>query len=330
MNNLAPLLNTRLLKAYASLDQRVVDLVVAIKIWTKEKRLCGAVDGHLSSYAFALMAIYYLQVVSGTSMPCLQKDATDDAFADEESAEKVAQAAREAGWKLDASLFMLVCGFFAFYAGTNGPCTNDDEMPFNWGMEVVSIRLGTREFSSHEEFKELRGIQEERLHIEDPFERSRNLRDVMTQKTERLLFQCISWMDGLCRAVVFEKQSGVSPMPSPMMGPELIPPGVLMPPGCPFMMNPFGIPLMPPMEMLHLDERVPARDAMKLGFLRGKRNSDEGRGGKGKASKGDGAKGSKGDAGKGWKSKGSKGDEGKAGKSKGRKGRDKWSHYFVD
>merc|ERR1719424_1740791 len=112
------------------------------------------------------MVIYFLQVLSCTQMPCLQTNTDKDAFADEEAAQKVADDAQEAGWKLDTSLFKLMCGFFAFYAGFPGPCTTETELPFNWGMEVISVRLGKRELTSSDEFSSLRGVQEKRLQIE--------------------------------------------------------------------------------------------------------------------------------------------------------------------
>merc|ERR1712100_872851 len=110
----------------------------------------------------------------------------------------------------DAPLFTLICGFFAFYAGLPGPTTKEDELPFDWEQEVVSVRLGRREMAYSKEFSELRGVQGDRLSIEDPFERTRNLRDVMSTKTEKLLYQQIKWMDEMCRSIVFQQQTGMT------------------------------------------------------------------------------------------------------------------------
>merc|ERR1719375_1316038 len=116
-----------------------------------------------------------------------------------------------------------------------------DEPPFNWGTEVVSVRLGRRVMSSSKDFSDLRGVQEERLHIEDPFDRSRNLRDVMTKNTERLLHEQMAWMDTMCRKAFLER----SPTLSPFVQPELYPPGVLLPG-----LMPFFPMLLPPMDLL--------------------------------------------------------------------------------
>lgn len=95
---------------------------------------------------------------------------------------------------------------------------------------------------------------EERLHIEDPFDLPRNLRDVMTKKTERILYEQMVMMDTMCRRSVLAERIGCSPETSPLFGPELLPPGVLcgpwsmhLVPGFP--MGPLPH-LMPGLEML--------------------------------------------------------------------------------
>mmetsp|Transcript_120245 Transcript_120245/g.190412 ORF Transcript_120245/g.190412 Transcript_120245/m.190412 type:complete len:1081 (-) Transcript_120245:203-3445(-) len=250
-NNTNPLRNTRLLRAYAALHPLVAELVVAIKLWAKHKKICGAVDGHLSSYAFAMMVIFYLQVAGGIEMPCLQSlggDTSND-FANDEAVDELVKDVRGKGWKLEASMFMLFCGFFAFYAGTPGPGRQYFDVPFNWSEEVVSVRLGKREFFQNEEFRDLRGRNDMALHIEDPFERSRNLRDVMSRETERILHEQICWMDSECRRISMALSPMLEPTSCPLpFSPELLPFGMpwFPQPGWPPM------PMMPPgaMEML--------------------------------------------------------------------------------
>ncbi|CAK9009021.1 Terminal uridylyltransferase 7 (TUTase 7) (Zinc finger CCHC domain-containing protein 6) [Durusdinium trenchii] len=60
-HNTLPLQNTKLLKAYSSLDERIRDLVITVKLWAKANGVCGASQSHLSSYALTLMAIYFMQ-----------------------------------------------------------------------------------------------------------------------------------------------------------------------------------------------------------------------------------------------------------------------------
>eukprot|EP00401_Gymnodinium_catenatum_P005267 CAMPEP_0117464348 /NCGR_PEP_ID=MMETSP0784-20121206/4053_1 /TAXON_ID=39447 /ORGANISM="" /LENGTH=524 /DNA_ID=CAMNT_0005258201 /DNA_START=82 /DNA_END=1656 /DNA_ORIENTATION=+ len=174
VNNVAPLPNTRLLRAYAAMGSCVADLGVAVKLWAKGCGLCGAASGHLSAYALLLMTIYFLQVASPNRIPCLQRGGENDhAFDDDESAAALAQAA---GCCFDASLAVLLCAFFDFYSSD-----------FAWGTEVVSVRLGRREDVNSGEFILLPGREDDRLSVEDPFELSRNLRDVLVFRKEQEL-----------------------------------------------------------------------------------------------------------------------------------------------
>lgn len=166
VNNTGPLPNTRLLRAYAASDKRVAALGVAVKLWAKAAFLCGAPSGHLSPYALVMMVIYFLQIVVG--LPCLQVRG-DACFEDEDGAE-----AALSGGTIERSLAQLFGGFFAFYASG-----------FRWGTEVVSVRLGSRRNKSDAEFSSLKKSRERRLHIEDPFDRGRNLSDVFWDGRER-------------------------------------------------------------------------------------------------------------------------------------------------
>ncbi|KAG6975617.1 hypothetical protein JG688_00002200 [Phytophthora aleatoria] len=56
--------NTRLLRAYASFDERARDLGIAVKHWAKQRGVFDTASGFLSSYSYVLMSIYYLQVVN--------------------------------------------------------------------------------------------------------------------------------------------------------------------------------------------------------------------------------------------------------------------------
>ncbi|CAK0860680.1 unnamed protein product [Prorocentrum cordatum] len=67
--NTRGLQNTRLLRGYAHLDDRVRSLVKAVKLWAKAAGVCGASRGRLSSYSFALLAIYYMQADQEVRLP---------------------------------------------------------------------------------------------------------------------------------------------------------------------------------------------------------------------------------------------------------------------
>ncbi|CAK0798338.1 unnamed protein product, partial [Prorocentrum cordatum] len=78
VHNTLPLCNTRLLKGYASFGSHVVELGLAVKLWARGHKLCGADIGHLSSYSLLLMVIYFLQVRQPRLLPSLQRAAADD------------------------------------------------------------------------------------------------------------------------------------------------------------------------------------------------------------------------------------------------------------
>jgi len=53
--------NSQLLRAYADFDSRAVAVVVLVKLWAKRRKINSPFEGTLSSYAYALMVIHYLQ-----------------------------------------------------------------------------------------------------------------------------------------------------------------------------------------------------------------------------------------------------------------------------
>jgi len=180
VNNISPLPNTRLLRRYGSLDRRVAELGVIIKMWAKNSGLCGAPNGYLSSYSFILMVIYFLQVTD-VGMPCLQRNG--DLF-DDDGATKICSQELVDGWVMRETLAALIRAFFKFYASD-----------FRWGREVVSIRLGRRVNSEATEFQLLSKRRDKRIHIEDPFIPERNLNDVLGGFGENDLWEGIRAAD---------------------------------------------------------------------------------------------------------------------------------------
>jgi len=57
----------------------------------------------------------------------------------------------------------------------------------------VSVRMGARSDTSSSQYAKLRGRLERRLHVEDPCDASRNLRDVLRWENEQQLMEYI-WM----------------------------------------------------------------------------------------------------------------------------------------
>jgi hypothetical protein len=167
--NTAALLNTRLLCAYANLHPRVRDLGIAVKLWAKAARVCGAAQGNLSSYSFTLLVIYFMQVHHEVNLPCLPT-----LLFEEDAAVAEAEVNRiRSSWSCPHSLADLFFRFIGFYS-----------LFFDWGREVVSARVGKRTYSRDPTFHRLRGRHVPRLHIEDPYALERNLHCVLGEAEE--------------------------------------------------------------------------------------------------------------------------------------------------
>ncbi|XP_053203493.1 terminal uridylyltransferase 7-like isoform X2 [Panonychus citri] len=65
--------NTRLLRTYCQVDDRVAMLGFTVKQFFKKCGICDASKGSLSSYAYTLMTLYYLQRCSPPVIPILQE-----------------------------------------------------------------------------------------------------------------------------------------------------------------------------------------------------------------------------------------------------------------
>jgi len=174
-NNCQPLKNTALLACYAKLHPAVSRLGRAVKLWAKTAGVCGAADRNMSSYAFTLMVVYFLQVDSEVKLPCLPTDAFDSDNGEQDPRVVDLQASWQCG---EDALNMagLLTRFFKFFA-----------KDFLWGNEVVSIRLGRRCDAKSNEFELLQHRWKQRIHVEDPFEVERNLHCVLRLDNEDLL-----------------------------------------------------------------------------------------------------------------------------------------------
>ena len=72
INNLLALENSELIKAYMGCDMRARQLTFLIKHWAKQRKINDPFRGTLSSYAYVLMTIHFLQQLSPPVLPCLQ------------------------------------------------------------------------------------------------------------------------------------------------------------------------------------------------------------------------------------------------------------------
>eukprot|EP00928_Gymnodinium_smaydae_P090342 TRINITY_DN74161_c0_g1_i1.p1 TRINITY_DN74161_c0_g1~~TRINITY_DN74161_c0_g1_i1.p1 ORF type:complete len:489 (-),score=53.50 TRINITY_DN74161_c0_g1_i1:406-1806(-) len=168
-NNLTPLANTYLLRAYASLDSRVAEFGKKVKQWAKDSGVCDASCGWLAAYDLVLMSLYFLQATKG--LPSLQLACPDHDWSQGEVSPATLNRLQQ-DWKASGSESSWFSEFFSFYS-----------REFKWGSEVVSIRVGKRGSRSDPSFGKLKRSKVT-LDIEDPFLLDRNLANHL-QSTKR-------------------------------------------------------------------------------------------------------------------------------------------------
>ncbi|KAL8739767.1 MAG: hypothetical protein Q9190_007461 [Brigantiaea leucoxantha] len=165
VNNTLALENTRMIKTYVEIDERVRPLAMIVKYWTKRRILNdAALGGTLSSYTWICMILSFLQTRNPPVLPCLQKrphqrllgpGGKPSAFADD------LESLRGFGRKNKETLGELLFHFFRRYA-----------YEIDYEKNVVSVREGQL---ISKEGKKWHLMQNNRLCVEEPFNIERNL-----------------------------------------------------------------------------------------------------------------------------------------------------------
>ncbi|KAI4168462.1 MAG: hypothetical protein LQ348_007485 [Seirophora lacunosa] len=165
VNNTLALENTRMIKTYVEIDERVRPLAMIIKYWTRKRILNdAALGGTLSSYTWICMILNFLQTRNPPVLPCLHKrphqrlpcpDGKLSAFADDLS------SLRGFGQKNKETLGELLFHFFRRYA-----------YEIDYEKNVLSVREGQL---ISKEAKKWHLMQNNRLCVEEPFNTERNL-----------------------------------------------------------------------------------------------------------------------------------------------------------
>eukprot|EP00439_Symbiodinium_sp_Y106_P008321 s90_g1.t1 len=169
--------NSRLVAAYCQLDMRVGEVCRAVKQWAKAKELVGSSDGHLNSYAYTLLTLYYLMSCRSPLVPNLQDLAQYPGY------ESVSVTDRKWGQKLtwDCKFFeeiellpksqnkdsveKLLIGFFRYYTEE-----------FDWSTRAVSVRLAMTQGVVNKFGPPLFApVSKDMWFIEDPFDLRHNL-----------------------------------------------------------------------------------------------------------------------------------------------------------
>eukprot|EP00039_Didymoeca_costata_P014126 m.225025 g.225025 ORF g.225025 m.225025 type:complete len:912 (+) comp15952_c0_seq8:189-2924(+) len=186
LNHTLPLSNTLLLQTYAQVDARVRALVLLVKRWASNRGINDASNGTLSSYAWVIMVLYFLQQRTPPILPSLQDAALIKSCALPNSIEITSTEGYDIQFCKDASLARnylqqsltengkntetitdLFSRFFDFYA-----------FRFNTQGNVVSIRT-TQTLSKAKADSRMPRPATWRISIEDPIEVGHDLASVI-------------------------------------------------------------------------------------------------------------------------------------------------------
>ncbi|PGH18296.1 hypothetical protein AJ79_00635 [Helicocarpus griseus UAMH5409] len=166
VNNTLALENTRMIRTYVEIDERVRPLAMIVKHWTKRRILNdAALGGTLSSYTWICLIINFLQTRNPPVLPSLQKRRAGQQTSGDkipgstfdDDLEKLAGFGRENKSSLGELLFQ----FFRYYGHE-----------IDYETKVMSVREGAL---ISKEAKGWHLLQNNRLCVEEPFNTSRNL-----------------------------------------------------------------------------------------------------------------------------------------------------------
>lgn len=177
INNTLALSNTQMLADYASIDPRMRAMGYVIKWWAKARKLNEPYSGTLSSYAFLLMIVNFLQMRQPPVLPNLQRLA--EGVAERKVVDgfdctyyRDVERLRGYGAANKESTGELLAAFFRYFA-----------YEFDYDTMVISVRCG-RMLTKEEKGWNVSKEKENCLFtLEDPFEVTHNLGKVVDQNT---------------------------------------------------------------------------------------------------------------------------------------------------
>ncbi|KAJ6710034.1 POLY A polymerase CID PAP -RELATED [Salix koriyanagi] len=179
INNVLAVVNTKLLRDYAQIDVRLRQLAFIVKHWAKSRGVNATYQGTLSSYAYVLMCIHFLQQRRPAILPCLQEightysvtvDDIQCAYFDQ--VEKL----RGFGSGNKETIARLVWGFFNYWAYSH-----------DYANAVISVRTGSILSKHEKEWTRRNGNDRHLICIEDPFETSHDLGRVVDKFSIKVL-----------------------------------------------------------------------------------------------------------------------------------------------
>ncbi|KAF8019756.1 hypothetical protein BT93_G0445 [Corymbia citriodora subsp. variegata] len=179
INNVLAVVNTKLLRDYAQIDVRLRQLAFIVKHWAKSRGVNETYQGTLSSYAYVLMCIHFLQQRRPAILPCLQEmeatyvvtvDNIECAFFDE--VEKLS----DFGSRNRETIAQLVWAFFHYWAYCH-----------DYTNTVISVRTGSLLSKRTKDWTRRIGNDRHLICIEDPFDISHDLGRVVDKFSIKVL-----------------------------------------------------------------------------------------------------------------------------------------------
>ncbi|XP_052133909.1 uncharacterized protein LOC127752540 [Oryza glaberrima] len=173
VNNLLAVVNTKLLRDYSQIDKRLRPLAFIVKHWAKSRCVNETYQGTLSSYAYVIMCIHYLQ--SQRILPCLQEmEPTYYVTVDNNICAYFDQVDKLNGFGAQCkdTLSRLLWGFFRYWAYAH-----------NYTKDVISIRTGRSISKNMKDWTRRIGNDRHLICIEDPFETSHDLGRVVDNRS---------------------------------------------------------------------------------------------------------------------------------------------------
>ncbi|KAI8025349.1 UTP:RNA uridylyltransferase 1 [Camellia lanceoleosa] len=179
INNVLAVVNTKLLRDYAQIDVRLRQLALIVKHWAKSRGVNATYQGTLSSYAYVLMCIHFLQQRKPAILPCLQgMERTYAVTVDNIECAYFDQVDKLSGFgsRNRESIAQLVWAFFNYWAYCH-----------DYANDVISIRTGSILSKRAKDWTRRIGNDRHLICIEDPFEISHDLGRVVDKNSIRVL-----------------------------------------------------------------------------------------------------------------------------------------------
>ncbi|CAH2057840.1 unnamed protein product [Thlaspi arvense] len=179
INNVLAVVNTKLLRDYSRIDVRLRQLAFIVKHWAKSRRVNETYQGTLSSYAYVLMCIHFLQLRRPPILPCLQEmEPTYAVRVDNIKCAYFDKVERlgNFGSNNRETIAELVWGFFNYWAYGH-----------DYANTVVSVRTGSILGKREKNWTRRVGNDRHLICIEDPFETSHDLGRVVDKFSIRVL-----------------------------------------------------------------------------------------------------------------------------------------------